>query len=66
MIEVGKTYVVTVGEYEGRYVVPMFIEEGGKYCCRFTGKYAADKAASIEHHILITIAEYKKRQLNET
>jgi hypothetical protein len=41
----------------------MFIEESGSYCCRFTGKYATDKAVSTKD--LITIAEHKKRQMNE-
>lgn len=63
MIQINKTYVIANGVHKGRYVVPMFIEEGGSYCCRFTGRYATEKAVSTKD--LITIAEHKKRQMNE-
>lgn len=61
MIEIGKTYVVYKCRSEGRYVVAMFLQQNGKFLCRFLK--GTDLPISFKEENLLTIAEYKKRQL---
>ena len=60
MIQINKTHVVRNKEHYGKYVVPMFLESGGNYMCKFTGKYAELKGVSFKPEDLITIEEWRK------
>ena len=64
MIKTNKTYVVSSGHFKGRYVVPIFKQSDGKYMCDFTGEHRIHDPVAFNN--LITIAEHKKRQMNET
>ena len=67
-MEINKTYVVGNhgSKFYGRYVVPMLLQQDGCYLCRFTGKDLADIPMSFETEDLITIAEYKKNEMEES
>jgi len=51
--------------FYGRYVTIEFKQQDGQLLCKFTGKYATENPVSFEETDLITIAEYKKRQMDE-
>ena len=57
-VEIGKTYVVCKKYYEGRYVIAMFLQQNGKFLCRFAK--GTDPPTSFNKENLITVEEWKK------
>lgn len=58
MIEIGKTYVVYKNYHEGRYVVAMFLQQNGKFLCRFLK--GTDPPASFKEEDLMTVKGWEK------
>ena len=52
-------------KFYGRYVTIEFKQQDGQFLCKFTGEHAAEPTISFEEIDLITIAEYKKRKMDE-
>jgi hypothetical protein len=59
VIEIGKTYVVKkTYYYKGKYVVVMFLQQNGRFLCRFVK--GTDPPVSFKKEDLITVKEWKK------
>lgn len=64
MIEIGKTYVVCKGPYKDRYVVAMFLQQNGKFLCRFLK--GTDPPTSFKPEQLMTTRDYKEYGKDKT